>query len=106
MYYRGWYVARDPARALQYFKKALDRGVGAAANAIGVFAAHGVTMPADFSVAAKWFAKGSNMSDCDSIYNLGTLYLHGTCCSLQVIKAFYQPSNTLSTMESVCCQLW
>lgn len=79
MYLKGWYVARDPHQALQYFKRALERGVGAAANAIGVLAAHGEGMPADMYAAARWFEKGANMSDPDSIYNLGTLYLHGEC---------------------------
>ncbi len=74
---KGWYVARDPHQALQYFKRALERGVGAAANAIGVLAAHGEALPADFTAAAQWFEKGANMSDTDSIFNLGTLYLHG-----------------------------
>jgi TPR repeat protein len=77
MYLKGWYVARDPRQALHYFKRALERGVGAAANAIGVLAAHGEALPGDFTAAARWFEKGANMSDTDSIFNMGTLYLHG-----------------------------
>lgn len=79
MYLRGWYVERDPLQALQYFKRALERGVGAAANAIGVLAYNGEAMPADNVAAARWFEKGANMSDPDSIYNLGSLYLYGEC---------------------------
>lgn len=81
MYLRGLYVTRDPLQALQYFKRALERGVGAAANAIGVLAAHGEAMPTDYTAAARWFEKGANMSDPDSIYNLGSLYIHGVCAA-------------------------
>lgn len=88
MYLKGWYVARDPHQALQYFKRALERGVGAAANAIGVLAAHGEGMPADMNAAARWFEKGANMSDPDSIYNLGTLYLHGECSRRRCCQCF------------------
>lgn len=77
MYLKGWYVAKDPGQALQYFGRALERGVGAAANAIGVLTAYGQAMPADHHAAARWFERGANMSDPDSIYNLGTMYLHG-----------------------------
>jgi TPR repeat protein len=77
MYLKGWHVARNSVQALRYFRRALERGVGAAANAIGVLTARGDTFPADYQNAARWFEKGANMSDPDSIYNLGSLYLHG-----------------------------
>lgn len=77
MHLKGWVVPRDPSQALQYFKRALERGVGPAANAIGVLAAQGEGMGVDYVTAARWFEKGANMSDADSMYNLGTLYLDG-----------------------------
>jgi len=78
MYLKGWYVKQDYMQALQYFKRALERGVGAAANAIGVLAATSTdALPPDYNAAARWFEKGANMSDPDSIYNMGSLYLHG-----------------------------
>lgn len=77
MHLKGWVVPRDPNQALQYFKRALERGVGPAANAIGVLATQGDGVGVDYRAAAGWFEKGANMSDPDSMYNLGTLYLHG-----------------------------
>jgi TPR repeat protein len=92
-------VRRDPAAALQLFKRALERGVGAAANGIGVLAYNGAVgalasaaaagegadaaaaeAAEGYASALRWFERGANMSDADSTYNLGTMYLHGVWC--------------------------
>jgi TPR repeat protein len=77
MHLKGWGVRRDPMKALPLFKASLERGVGAAANGIGVLAYNSAQGRADYTAALRWFERGANMSDADSTFNVGTLYLHG-----------------------------
>jgi TPR repeat protein len=86
MLLQGTHVQRNPSKALTYFQRALDRGVAASANALGVMHAVGLGVPASMVVARSWFEQGANMSSSGAFYNLGTIYLHGKgqqqCCVL------------------------
>lgn len=79
MLLQGGHVQRNPSKALTYFQRALDRGVAAAANALGVMHAVGVGVPASMAAARSWFEQGANMSSSEAYFNLGTIYLHGEC---------------------------
>jgi TPR repeat protein len=86
MLLQGTHVPRNPSKALTYFQRALDRGVAASANALGVMHAVGVGVPASMAVARSWFEQGANMSSSEAYFNLGTIYLHGEgCLSLSLL---------------------
>ncbi len=68
-------VEKNPATALEYFKKAAELGSIEAPAAIGYFYTAGLAVEKDDVKAAEWFQKGSEKGSAVAKFNLGRFYL-------------------------------
>ena len=72
------YLARkDYASAMTWFRKAAEKGNGAAENNVGWLYEKGWGVNQNYAEAIKWFAKGANHNDPYAQNNLGRLYFEG-----------------------------
>jgi TPR repeat protein len=77
LYYRGWGVRQDSAKAAFWYEKAAEQGVVAAENNLGTLYKDGRGVPQDFEKAAYWFRKAADQGATQAFFNLGTLYEAG-----------------------------
>ena len=68
---------KNPALALEHFKKAADLGIVEAPAAIGYFYAAGLVVEKNDAIAAEWFQKGSEKGSGIAKFNLGRFRLDG-----------------------------
>jgi TonB family protein len=72
------YLAKkDYASAMTWFRKAAEKGNGAAENNVGWLYEKGWGVNQDYAEAFKWFVKGANHNDPYAQNNLGRLYFEG-----------------------------
>jgi enhanced entry protein LpnE len=78
MYERGTVVARDPARALEWYRKASAAGVSMATHNMALMYREGDGVPADYDRAAELLLAASRHGMSASMYALGTMFEAGS----------------------------
>jgi TonB family protein len=82
------YLAKkDFASAMTWFRKAAEKGNGAAENNIGWLYEKGWGVNQDYAEAIRWFAKGANHNDPYAQNNLGRLYFEGNAVKQDYAEA-------------------
>jgi TPR repeat protein len=74
----GWGRAKDPAAACEWFEKAGQADIPAAAHFFAECLAKGVDRPADPGGAAGWYEKAAALGHYMSLCSLAELYMTGT----------------------------
>ena len=74
---RGKGVATDPARAVEWFRKAAEAGHPVAQNALGLAYANADGLPRDIPKAIEWYTKAAAQGYSSAQANLGGLYYNG-----------------------------
>jgi len=74
---RGDNESKDPAKAMDLFRKANELGHAEAPSAIGYFYTTGLVVEKNDIVAAEWFQKGSDKGSVMAKVNLARFYLDG-----------------------------
>jgi len=76
-YELGARVAKDPAQAAAWYRKAADKGYAAAEHSLGVLYETGTGVPADNAAAAQWYRKAAEQGFAPAQFSLGLCYVHG-----------------------------
>jgi len=76
-YELGAHVARDPAQAAAWYRKAADQGFPQAQHSLGVLYELGTGVPADPATAAQWYRKAADQGFAPAQFSLGLCYVHG-----------------------------
>ena len=71
-------VAKDPAKAVEYYKKAAEQGHVRAQYNLGVDYDNGIGVAKDETEAARWYLKAAEQEHAEAQYNLGVCYLNGS----------------------------
>lgn len=77
LYTHGFGVPHDPKKAIEWYRKAADKGSADAQFSLGLMALTGDGMPASEEEAAKMFRKAADKGNAAAAYNLGLLYMQG-----------------------------
>lgn len=70
----GLGVAKNPARAIELYRKAAKSGNAAAQNSLGLLYYQGRGAPQDYVEAAGWFRKAAELGNPLAQYNLASMY--------------------------------
>src|SRR4030095_15042242 len=70
-------VPKDPAKALEWMKKAAAQNHADALGGVGYFYAKGVAVPEDDREAIEWFRKGAERGSAKAQLNLGLALANG-----------------------------
>jgi len=70
-------VAKDEAKAVEWYKKAAEQGHAKAQFNLGVDYSNGIGVAKDEAEAVKWYQKAAEQEDAEAQYNLGVCYLNG-----------------------------
>ena len=83
MYEFGYGVKRDPAKAIEWYKRAADQGLVIAQHNIGRSYNFGTGVQQDFTQAERWYRKAAEQGHTDAMFFLGALYsnAHGADAS-------------------------
>jgi TPR repeat protein len=73
----GANVAKDPAQAAAWYRKAADKGFAQAEHSLGVLYEFGNGVPADYTLAAQWYRKAAEQGFAPAQFSLGLCYVHG-----------------------------
>jgi TPR repeat protein len=76
-YELGAHVAKDPAQAAAWYRKAADQGFAQAQHSLGVLYELGTGVPADPTMAAQWYRKAAEQGFAPAQFSLGLCYVHG-----------------------------
>ncbi len=76
-YELGARVAKDPAQAAAWYRKAADRGYAPAQHSLGVLYESGTGVATDFAAAAQWYRKAADQGFAPAQFSLGLCYVHG-----------------------------
>lgn len=88
-YEYGWGVERNYEKALEWYRKAADRGQRNAFGAIGGLYRVGHGVPSDGKQAFEWFRKGAEHRDNNAMLCLGNCYYMGIGVEKDLPKAAY-----------------
>lgn len=77
-YLTGRGVAKDPARAAYWYRKAADAGIPAAQNQLGYLYLTGIGVESNEAEASKWFARAIAGGSQQGKLNLALIYLEGS----------------------------
>ena len=87
LYAAGLGVARNDAKAADWYKLAAERGDPAAMFALGIFSLEGRAGPRDRLAGAKWFAAAAKLGHPLAAYNLALLYMEGQLFPQDFVRA-------------------
>jgi len=73
-YQDGNGLPKNPAMALQWYRKAAEQGNATAENDLGIMYSTGEGVSRDKEEAVKWFAKGAKHGNSQAMFNLGAWY--------------------------------
>jgi uncharacterized protein len=73
----GAHVAKDPAQAAAWYRKAADKGFAQAEHSLGVLYEFGNGVPVDNAEAAQWYRKAAEKGFAPAQFSLGLCYVHG-----------------------------
>ncbi|HEY1984624.1 MAG TPA: tetratricopeptide repeat protein [Terracidiphilus sp.] len=76
-YELGAHVAKDPAQAMTWYRKAAEQGFAPAQHSLGVLYEFGNGVPADPATAAQWYRKAAEQGFAPAQFSLGLCYVHG-----------------------------
>jgi len=76
-YELGSRVAKDPAQAAVWYRKAADKGYAPAQHSLGVLYETGTGVAADFTTATQWYRKAAEQGFAPAQFSLGLCYVHG-----------------------------
>ncbi|MDA8258986.1 MAG: tetratricopeptide repeat-containing serine protease family protein [Betaproteobacteria bacterium] len=76
-YSEGKGVAKDPAQAVAWWRKAAEQGEANAQFNLGVMYYQGTGVPKDAAQALAWYRKAAEQGDADAQNNLGVMYDQG-----------------------------
>jgi TPR repeat protein len=76
-YELGARVAKDPAQAAIWYRKAADQGYAQAQHSLGVLYESGNGVPRDPATAAQWYRKAAEQGFAPAQFSLGFCYEHG-----------------------------
>ncbi|HQG29099.1 MAG TPA: caspase family protein, partial [Candidatus Ozemobacteraceae bacterium] len=76
-YENGDGVARNPARAFEWYRKAAAQGLARAQYRLGNCYHDGFGVAKNFSSAAEWYEKASQQGERDAQVSLGGMYVYG-----------------------------
>jgi len=76
-YYNGLGVARDYAKAREWFEKAADKGNTSAMYNLGTLYHNGQGVGRDYTKAREWYEKAADKDNASAMNNLGQLYANG-----------------------------
>lgn len=74
---QGKGIARDPAEAARWYRKAAEHGVWEAQVNLGLLLIAGDGVTQDYAMAASWFQKAADLGSVEGQTNLAQLYRHG-----------------------------
>ena len=77
LYAQGSGVEKDPAAALEWFRKAADRGISDAMHNLGCLYLAGEGTDQSNGQAIFWFRKAAEAGNAAAMYNLGYMTVHG-----------------------------
>jgi len=77
MYRRGQGVARDPEKAIDWYEKAAEAGLGTAQGDLGIMLLDGEAGKPDPEGAVKWLTAASQAGHANAQFRLGQLYEQG-----------------------------
>ena len=77
MYANGNGVAKDPAEAANWHRKAADQGFASAQYNLGVRYDNGNGVAKDPAEAVKWYRKAADQGVASAQFNLGVMYANG-----------------------------
>jgi hypothetical protein len=78
MYYRGNGVRQDDAKAIEWFKKAAERGDLQSQVNLGQMYENGLSVPQSSEESARWFQAAANQGDRWSQFRMGEICYLGT----------------------------
>jgi uncharacterized protein len=78
---------REPAVALDLYRKAATAGDRTSATRIAYFYENGITVPKDYGQALRWYRKGVELGDADAMKHLGEMYGYGRGVTKSPIEA-------------------
>jgi len=87
MYDFGHGVAKDPAKAIEWYIKAAGQGIPVVQHDVGVKYFQGQGVEQDYLKAAYWWEQSANAGLADSQFNLGLLYYRGIGLEVDYQKA-------------------
>lgn len=68
---------QDDAKAVRWFRKAVDAGIAAAMFNLGIMYAKGQGVPQDDAEAVRWYRKAADAGETAAMRNLGLMYANG-----------------------------
>ena len=87
MYYHGYSVPKDYAKAVKWFRLAADQGDAKAQRNLGCMYQRGQGVPKGNAKAVKWFRKAAEQGNADAQCNLGRMYESGYSVPKDYAKA-------------------
>src|SRR5205823_2010478 len=81
-------VAKDTAKAAQWYKKAAEQGDVSAQHNLAVLYATGEGVAKDAAKAAEWFRKAAEQGDPSSQLYIGTMYYNGAGGHRDLVQAY------------------
>ena len=103
LYYNGEGVARDYAKARDFFKKAADKGDGSAMSNLASLYLNGQGVAQDRAKALELFKKAADMGEVLGMTNLGLIYENGLGVPRDYAKArdWYEKAANLGEANAV-----
>jgi TPR repeat protein len=88
VYANGWGVARDYAKAREWYEKAAAKGDASAMVSLGLAFAEGwLGVTQDYAKVREWFEKAADKGDARAMWGLGLLYQNGQGVAQDYAKA-------------------
>jgi TPR repeat protein len=103
LYYNGEGVARDYAKARDFFKKAADKGDGSAMSNLASLYLNGQGVARNRAKALEFFKKAADMGEALGMTNLGLIYENGLGVPRDYAKArdWYEKAANLGEANAV-----
>ena len=88
MYYRGYGVPENNAKAVKWYRKAAEQGHADAQVNLGYMYDNGNGLPENDAEAVKWYLKAAEQGYVVAQFNLGIMYSNGDVIPVNNIKAY------------------
>ena len=88
MYLHGEGVAKDPAQAASWLRKAALQGNAGAQFNLGQLYTNGNGVTRDFKQALEWFEKAAAQGDARAQYNAGVVYVNAQGVGQDYVEAY------------------
>jgi TPR repeat protein len=86
-YSEGNGVAKDPAQAVTWWRKAAEQGFASAQYSLGVVYIYGEGVPKDAAQAVAWWRKAAEKGNADAQFGLGVMYHEGEGVPKDAVQA-------------------